>query len=294
MTSRVALDGGQSGCRARDAAGRVWEGVGIDTSKPRIPQLAAAVRAAAPEGAERVLVGTTGLGVEDTAAALLEKLSDHGTSSVYLAHDSVTSYLGALGDRTGCVVAAGTGVVTLGVGATRAVRVDGWGWILGDAGSGFWIGRRAIDMALRAFDGRGPSTGLLDLVRADFGDPALAYLILQADPRRVARTAAYSRHVDELAGTDEVAAQVLRDAAAELVTSVTTGLRLVDGSPDDPVCVLGNVFRSATLSAAFTAGMAALAQAHPIVPATGNGLDGADLIDRVATGLADLVDVATR
>jgi glucosamine kinase len=168
----------------------VWEGVGIDTSKPRIPQLAAAVRAAAPEGAERVLVGTTGLGVEDTAAALLEKLSDHGTSSVYLAHDSVTSYLGALGDRTGCVVAAGTGVVTLGVGATRAVRVDGWGWILGDAGSGFWIGRRAIDMALRAFDGRGPSTGLLDLVRADFGDPALAYLILQADPGRVARTAA--------------------------------------------------------------------------------------------------------
>jgi hypothetical protein len=87
---------------------------------------------------------------------------------------------------------------------------------------------------------------------------------------------------------------VLRDAAAELVTSVTTGLRLVDGSPDDPVCVLGNVFRSAALSAAFTAGMAALAQAHPIVPATGNGLDGADLIDRVATGLADLVDVATR
>ncbi|HET7724841.1 MAG TPA: BadF/BadG/BcrA/BcrD ATPase family protein [Propionibacteriaceae bacterium] len=292
MTSRVALDGGQSGCRGRDGRGHLWQGVGIDTSKPRIPQLAAAVRAAAPEGVDRVLVGTTGLGVEDTAAALLAELADHGTREVFLAHDSVTSYLGALGDRTGCVVAAGTGVVTLGVGATRAVRVDGWGWILGDAGSGFWIGRRAIDMALRAFDGRGPETALLDLVRADFGDPALAYLILQGDPRRVARTAAYARHVDELAPTDEVAAQVLRDAAAELVTSVTTGLRLVDGHAEDPVCVLGNVFRSATLSSAFAAGIAELAPTHPIVPAGGTGLDGADLLDQVETGLVDLVDVA--
>jgi N-acetylglucosamine kinase-like BadF-type ATPase len=292
MASRVALDGGQSGCRVRDGDGRVWQGIGIDTSKPRIPQLAAAVRAAAPEGAVRVLVGTTGLGVDDTAAALLDALRDHGTRTVHLAHDSVTSYLGALGDRTGCVVAAGTGVVTLAAGETRAARVDGWGWILGDAGSGFWIGRRAIDMALRAYDGRGQATALLDLVRADFGDPALAYLTLQADPRRVARTAAYAKCVDELAATDEVAAQVLRDAASELVTSVTTGLGRVDGRTDDPVCVLGNVFCSATLAAAFAAGLAALAPTHPIVPARGNGLDGADLLDQVATGLADLVDVA--
>jgi N-acetylglucosamine kinase-like BadF-type ATPase len=294
MASRVALDGGQSGCRVRDGAGQVWEGEGIDTSLPRIPQLAAAVRAAAPDGAERVLVGTTGLGVDDTAAALLESLRDHGTRCVYLAHDSVTSYLGALGDCTGCVVAAGTGVVTLAAGATTAARVDGWGWILGDAGSGFWIGRRAIDMALRAYDGRGPATALLDLVGADFGDPALAYLTLQADPHRVARTAAYARCVDELAPTDAVAARVLRDAASELVTSVTTGLGRVDGRTDDPVCVLGNVFRSATLTAAFTAGLAALAPAHPIVPARGSGLDGADLLDQVATGLAGLVDVARR
>jgi N-acetylglucosamine kinase-like BadF-type ATPase len=292
MTSRVALDGGQSGCRARTGDGTIWEGVGVDTSLPRIPQLAAAVRAAAPEGAETVLVGTTGLGAEDTAAALLAELREHGTRTVLLAHDSITSFLGALGDRPGCVVASGTGVVTLAAGGTRAVRVDGWGWILGDAGSGFWIGRRAIDMALRGFDGRGPETALLDLVMDDFGDPALAYLTLQADPHRVARVAAYARKVDDLAATDAVAAQVLRDAAYELVTSVTTGLARVDGGPDDPVCVLGNVFRSATLRTAFTEGLAGRAPTHPIVAAHGTGLDGADLLDRLHTGLAPLVDLA--
>lgn len=292
MTSRVTLDGGQSGCRARNAAGQVWDGFGIDTSRPRIPQLAAAVRAAAPEGAKCVLVGTTGLGSEDTAAALLAALHDYGTESVYLAHDSVTSYLGALGDHSGCVVAAGTGVVTLAAGATQAARVDGWGWILGDAGSGFWIGRRAIDMALRAYDKRGPATALLDLVRSDFGDPSLAYLTLQADPNRVARTAAYAKQVDALAPTDKIAAQVLKDAAAELVTSVTTALRRVDGDEGDPVCMLGNVFRSEILTEAFRTGMAAAAPTHPIVPALGTSLDGADLLDRIATGLSHLVDVA--
>lgn len=292
MTSRVALDGGQSGCRVRTAEGRIWEGVGVDTSRPRIPQLAASVRAAAPEGAETVLVGTTGLGVEDTAAALLAELRDHGTRTVLLAHDSITSYLGALGDRTGCVVASGTGVVTLGVGATTALRVDGWGWLLGDAGSGFWIGRRAIDMALRAFDGRGTATALLDIVRADFGDPAMAYLTLQGDPGRVARVASYARRVDELAATDEVAAQVLRDAAYEMATSVAAGLAQVDGRPDDPVCVLGNVFRSATLYQAFVQHLADRAPNHPIVAPRGTGLDGADLLDQLHTGLAPLVDVA--
>jgi N-acetylglucosamine kinase-like BadF-type ATPase len=292
MTSRVALDGGQSGCRARTGYGTIWEGVGVDTSRPRIPQLAAAVRASAPEGAETVLVGTTGLGADDTAAALLAALREHGTRTVLLAHDSITSFLGALGDRPGCVVASGTGVVTLAAGATRAARVDGWGWILGDAGSGFWIGRRAIDRALRAFDGRGPETGLLDLVRADFGDPALAYLTLQADPHRVARVASYARRVDDLAATDPVAQQVLRDAAYELVTSVTTGLARVDGGPTDPVCVLGNVFRSVTLRTAFAEGLAERAPSHPIVAAQGTGLDGADLLDQLHTGLAPLVDVA--
>lgn len=292
MTSRVALDGGQSGCRARTGEGAIWEGAGIDTSLPRIPQLAAAVRSAAPEGAEKVLVGTTGLGADDTAASLLGELCEHGTRTVLLAHDSITSFLGALGDCPGCVVASGTGVVTLAAGATQAARVDGWGWILGDAGSGFWIGRRAIDMALRAFDGRGPQTALLDLVRADFGDPSLAYLTLQADPHRVARVASYARRVDELAATDPVAAQVLRAAADELVTSVTTGLSRVDGGPDDPVCVLGNVFRSATLRSAFQEGLAERAPTHPIVTAQGTGLDGADLLDQLHTGLAPLVDVA--
>lgn len=64
---------------------------------------------------------------------------------------TVTAYLAANGTRHGVVVAAGTGVVTLGVGPEGVARVDGWGHLLGDAGSAYWIGRAGLDAALRTF-----------------------------------------------------------------------------------------------------------------------------------------------
>ena len=56
---------------------------------------------------------------------------------------------------------------------------------MGDAGSGYWIGRAALEAVMRAYDGRGPQTALTPVVLADF--PALedAYIELQADDERV-------------------------------------------------------------------------------------------------------------
>src|SRR5690606_10204229 len=42
------------------------------------------------------------------------------------------------------------------------VRAGGWGYLLGDEGSGYWIGREALRAALRAEDGRGPATALVE------------------------------------------------------------------------------------------------------------------------------------
>ncbi|GAE70420.1 hypothetical protein JCM18909_3738 [Cutibacterium acnes JCM 18909] len=72
---------------------------------------------------------------------VLHALKPFGVSRVLLAHDSITSYLGALGDQLGVVTASGTGVITLAVGRHNVARVDGWGYIIGDAGSAFWLGR---------------------------------------------------------------------------------------------------------------------------------------------------------
>ncbi|MCW3007518.1 MAG: N-acetylglucosamine kinase eukaryotic type [Solirubrobacterales bacterium] len=76
--------------------------------------------------------------------------------SIAIASDGVTSLLGAFGGpRPGVVVAVGTGVVVLGHdGDGGWAKVDGWGSLLGDDGSGFFVGAAGLRAALRDFDGR--------------------------------------------------------------------------------------------------------------------------------------------
>ena len=91
-----------------------------------------------------------------------------GTRRVLVRNDAA-AILEALSPREPAVlVAAGTGTVTIGRGPAGAlVRVDGWGPVFGDAGSGLWIGRRAVEDALRAHDGRGrPSAFARAVLRA--------------------------------------------------------------------------------------------------------------------------------
>ncbi|MFF7314514.1 BadF/BadG/BcrA/BcrD ATPase family protein [Streptomyces sp. NPDC008137] len=72
----------------------------------------------------------------------------------------------------GLALVAGTGAVALRVTGRRAVAtVDGDGWLLGDDGSGFWIGRAAVRAALRMADGRGAPTVLAAAVGRELGVP---------------------------------------------------------------------------------------------------------------------------
>ena len=58
-----------------------------------------------------------------------------------MTNDAVTSYVGAIGFEPGAVVAAGTGVIALaGDRDGNFARSDGWGYILGDDGGGYYIG----------------------------------------------------------------------------------------------------------------------------------------------------------
>ena len=161
-----------------------------------------------------------------------------------LAHDSITSFLGALGDVSGAVVAAGTGVVALGVGRHSVARVDGWGNIMGDAGSGYWIGREALDAVMRAHDGRGGPTALTDVVRERWPDLESAYIELQAAADRVRLVASFAQPVAELAATDPIAADICRRAAGELATTATAALTgtAEPGDGDRAVCAIGGIF----------------------------------------------------
>ena len=296
MTSQravLAIDAGQTAMKVRivaDGAARDEEFPGIRTHEPLLPQLAEVARAVilrSPAPITTVAAGVSGLTTKEAdAEGLLARIEDIGVREVLLAHDATTSFLGAMGGGRGCVIAAGTGVVTLAVGRERVARVDGWGHIMGDAGSGYWIGREALDAVMRAYDGRGLPTALRPLAESRWPDLTAAYIALQSADDRVSVVASFAEPVARLTMEgDAVAAAITARAAAELAHSAATSLRQARVGEDEDeilrVCAIGGVFRSAPLRAAFAEHLRADGLEIVETPPLGHGIDG-------AAALADL------
>ncbi|MEU6992277.1 BadF/BadG/BcrA/BcrD ATPase family protein [Streptomyces sp. NPDC046465] len=165
-------------------------------------------------------IGATGLATlgDDLRAELPSALERAlGVRRTALAADAVTAYMGALGDRPGAVVAAGTGMIAIGTDLTAWHRADGWGHLLGDCGGGAWIGRAGLEAAMRAHDGRrGGSKALLARATEKFG--ALTELPAQLYPRpdRTAVLASFAPDVADCAAEDPVADGILRAAARHI------------------------------------------------------------------------------
>ncbi len=286
----LALDAGQSSTRVRYVGGERRDDLslgGVRTSTPLPPQWEQFVRAglAGAPDVDTVAIGSSGLGRE-TAHELLSLLADTGVRRVIVAHDSITSYLGALGDGEGCVIAAGTGTICLAVGPREAARVDGWGNLIGDAGSAYWIGRTAMEAAMRGHDGRRQMTALTGLLAEQFPDLENAYLELQADPDKVARIAAFSAQVNQLAASDRVAGNVLDKAAAHLSESVQAALRRVHltGPVVPRVAAIGGVFRSERVLRRFTDYLTLEWPTFALTDPIGEGIDGAAALLSLAPG----------
>ena len=190
------------------------------------------------------VVGAAGLGTLGDAlrAELPAALArEFGVRTTALAADAVTAYAGALGPRPGAVVAVGTGLIAVGTDLAVWRRADGWGHLLGDCGSGAWIGRAGLEAALRAYDGRpGGSARLLRCAEEQFGPmPGLPGL-LYPRPDRAAVLASFAPRVAACAPGDPVAAGILRTAARHMAESAAA-VCPADGEP--PLAVTGGLTR---------------------------------------------------
>ncbi len=162
-------------------------------------------------------------------------------------NDALVALVAAVGDDPGIVVICGTGSIAYGRSARGvAARSGGWGYLLGDEGSGYWIGCRALQAVARASDGRGPKTALSPKVLAHFGVARPSGLIPEIYDRPVRHhaLAQVARAVQQARDEgDEVATRILEQAAHELIAaarSVTERLQMHDESFD--FVLAGGVF----------------------------------------------------
>jgi N-acetylglucosamine kinase-like BadF-type ATPase len=141
-------------------------------------------------------------------------------------NDALIALVAGAGDQPGVVVVAGTGSIAYGHDAEgRAARAGGWGYLLGDEGGGFWIGRAALSAVVRQFDHRGPATLLTDLVLAQMQLSTPAEVIHAIYDRGLQRHA-----IAGLAGVvqrameagDAVAGEILDRAATELAAAAAS------------------------------------------------------------------------
>lgn len=117
---------------------------------------------------ERVIAGSGGIDTDDDAAALRALIAQQVPGAVIdVIHD--TRLILAAGESpSGIGVIAGTGSVAWGLAPDgREARSGGWGYLLGDEGSGYWMAREAVRHTLRRFNlGLEPDPLAVSLLRA--------------------------------------------------------------------------------------------------------------------------------
>lgn len=115
-------------------------------------------------------VGLPGISDDERAAALAAQLQAHCQVPVHAATDLTVAWLGAFAGKPGIVVAAGTGSFAVGGYRRESLqRTGGHGYLLGDRGGAYWLGKRALQAALDDLDGTGPATALRALVEQHSG-----------------------------------------------------------------------------------------------------------------------------
>lgn len=139
-------------------------------------------------------------------------------ADLWLTSDAVAAFFASPPDGARVSLAVGTGSVAAAAdGSGTWALVDGLGHLLGDDGSGFWVGQRGLASALAAADGRGGSDVLLSLAIQRFGDIATIPERVYGDPNPVACVAGFAVDVVAAAADGDPSAEAVIGEAGELL-----------------------------------------------------------------------------
>lgn len=212
--------------------------------------------ASAPSNLTFAFVGLPSYGEDSATTSTMDAMPAAliDASRYRCGNDTVCSWAGSLACEDGISVIAGTGSIAYGEYAGRDARAGGWGELIGDEGSAYWIAREGLNLFSRMSDGRSTRGPLYELVRARFGltiDLDLCSRIYgeSGSLRSVFAQFATSVHEAAQAGDRQVLA-IFDRGAKELVECVIAVRRALAVPEREiiPVSHSGGVFNGATFS----------------------------------------------
>src|SRR5262245_16087193 len=265
----LGIDGGGTNCRAAvmDSDGNLLgEGyadaanfirVGLDAAINHIQQSvnkACAEAGIEPSEITAACVGLAGTAHPDHHRQMLTALKDAlPIPEITLETDARVALAGATGNQPGVVVIAGTGSIACGINARgRFERAGGWGPTMGDEGSGSYIGRRALEAVVMAYDYRGEPTSMMEPVLRHFGvssPPELPPVIYDEPDKTMQEIAELSKIAVKAAEDgDKVAKEILLNAANELARAAIAVIgQLRMENETFQVAYVGGVFEAGEL-----------------------------------------------
>jgi glucosamine kinase len=191
-----------------------------------------------------LVVGAAGAGRELERDELRKALrGENVASNVMVTTDIEIALTAAFADGPGIVVSAGTGSVAVGrdrIGKRH--RIGGYGWQMGDEGSGYAIGRASLGAVSRALDGRSPKTALSERLLKATRSNDYDELVRWAAGASPAEVAALAPHVLAVAAAGDPLAQGIADYAARELSQLAICLvPKMDVTPPIPVAVTGGL-----------------------------------------------------
>lgn len=183
---------------------------------------------------------------EQVIKGILRRLGHRQTARVV--NDAAIALAAGAPDRIGVVVLAGTGSIAYGQDRSgKVARAGGYGFLLADEGSGYWLGHQALRAVVRAADGRGPATHLTQLVFDELEVGSVPELVPRVYERglpkhRIAALAPLVQKAYERG--DAVAADLIGQGARELalIARAVVG-QLALGTEVYPVVLAGGAFK---------------------------------------------------
>jgi glucosamine kinase len=278
----LGIDGGGTKCRARirDGAGRM---LGESTGGPAnihqdfagtVRSILTAAKAASQAGNLDELHAGLGLAGIETLASLRPLQDALPFATLTAINDAPAACLGAHGGADGGIVIAGTGSAGCAIVAGVTTVIGGWGFELGDHGSGAIMGREAVRAAVLSLDGLGPRTEFTQTILGRIGQtrPDLA---AWAKAATTADYATYAPDCIDHADRGDLVARPIVTSAADAITAIAKRLIALGANR---LCLLGG------LAPGFRERLPATLRGHFVEPA-GDAMDGAIMAARRAAGL---------
>jgi glucosamine kinase len=173
-------------------------------------------------------------------------------------NDVVGAWAAATGAEPGIGVISGTGSNVFGVGRPDSPagwlgspwRAGGWGHLLGDEGSGYWLGVQSIKAALRDREASGPATALSQAAVEFFAAPSVEALAahVYAKPLTKSEIAAFATETSRVAERgDAVARELYARGAGELGEQIAAVIHQTGLSGVFPVGLIGSAFKAGSV-----------------------------------------------